>query len=288
MDTPLTPSAPEIAPVSSEPTPAPTPSPVAATPPLSEREQIYQKYYGSPEPEVVTPPTPEVVPPTPEPVVASDPPPAPALTGNEELFAAIAALKDQVAALTPKAPAPTPEVPVVNDTDWMAAMASGNKDLAEQILKSRMAPEIAQHTVTQVLETIRVQNEINTFITDLRGKNADIIDAEEWITYKAQQGLQKLRDAGSIQNNDDYIKHYKDEVNKAVASVRTTLQRSRAAGKEEGFTRTKEVLSSTPLSPSAIDPNRGNLAPPAQPAFETAEDYFAKRKARTAANLGLS
>jgi hypothetical protein len=308
---PSSPPAPEIAqpspqPTSVEQTPssqplsvaANSPSPAQAAPtatPLSDRERIYQQYYGNPQDPA---PVPSLEPAAqaglPEPVADGLPiPPAPAAPDYNAL---IQSLQQQVEELkrvqspAPQQQAPPPVVPAADlPADFLAAIASGDPAKAKEALIRELAPQITQAAVLQAMETQRVNSAVTEFVTDLRSKNADIVPFEKYVTIEAQEELQALQAAGKITNNDQYIEAYKQSVNKAVLSIRKQLQLTRAAGKEEGLTTQRTVLAAQPLPPNAIDPNRGS-SPQAAPPLTSEEanrSYLEQRMKRSLSNRGL-
>jgi len=132
---------------------------------------------------------------------------------------------------------------------------------------------------------VRVENEVTNFINDLRGKNPDLLPLEELITAKASQKLQAAQDSGRVRSVTDYVNEYKIAVNDAAAEARKIVQSIRGAGKVEGQTRTREVLSTTTIPPNTVDANR---SAPAAPALESPNDYITKRVEANYRMRGLS
>lgn len=270
---------------------ATTPTEPTPTPATSTREAIYARYYEpqpsapvvEPTPVAVEPPAQGVTPSEPAaPVVTPEPNPQPDLTAVvSSLMAEITQLRQQ---LTPQ-PQPTqPPAPVESPTpqeDWYELLRTGDKKGFERALantlKSDVGPDVVQSSIVQALDVFRAENEITSFVQDLRSKNPDLVPFEKYIGFETQAALAAARDANQINSTKDYITIYKRAVNDAAANARNLIQQLRGAGKQEAMTTKTEVLSASTLAPSAVQPH-GGATPPAEPQTDSTADYLARRK----------
>jgi hypothetical protein len=296
--TPSTPAAPETAPVSTAPasaapvpaTPAPA-SPAAPAVPLSAREAIYAQYYNNGEP---APPA-ESTPTQPDGAALTAPAaPPPAPGPDADLANLVTSLKTELAQLReqmakppaqPEAPpAPEPELP-----SWLALLKEGKVDEAEAALAERVArtlvPQAIEQSVAQSRERARAEAEMESFVGTLRTENPDLIPMEKMIAYEAQEALTAAQAAGKIKSTGDLVAAYKTAVSESVDRARKLVQTIRGAGKQEALTTRKEVVAASTLPPQAVS---NPQTPQAEPAAETAEDYFARRRAAQAARQGLA
>ena len=296
------------------PTPAPAPesaqpiTPAAPTAPTTApeatpRQQLYNQYYAAQQPpasetpgeplaqgEPVEPETPVVADAAPEALPAPEANPLEQkvqlleqqLGQAVQILQAIAQRSQQAQPQTPAATAPPASTP----GDWVELLRQGEVEKAEQVLMnklSKQAVEQAKQASTQEsLELFRVEQEVQSFVNDLRGKNPDLVQAEEFVGYKAQAYLEQAMNSGQIRTMPQYVEAYKHAVNTAVADARKFVQEVRAtgvaAGKTEAQTVHKEILSSAPVVGARVQPERGALAKPEVKTPETAVDYIRRRQ----------
>lgn len=272
MSEPTAPAAVQVA----ESTPAAVPAAESLTPQASERAAVYERIYGAP---VAEPAVAEPVAVTPAPT--SDAPPD-YKTMFEQLANEVAGLRQ---ALTP----PPAEVPAELPADWFALLQAGKRTEAENAMKSMVAKgasqEIVQQAVSQALETIRVQETVNSINNDLRVQNPDLVPFERWIALDAELRFNAIR--GGIKSSDDYVKAYTKVVNEATGEVRKQLQLARAAGANEARTIQKEVIASSTLAPNSIISVRET--PPVQDETPdvSAQSYLTQRMQRNSGLRGL-
>lgn len=280
------------------PTPTPEVTPVVATPALSPREAIAQKYEkiygGSPTP---TPSDPVVAPalgdpPVPEtpveevtPPVTIDPPTPDRLSSVEATLAKVTeALAGITQALQPKPIDPIAPV-VSEDNEFWALARAGKLDEAKKSLMKEIADQLTGPITQEAQDRFTIETEANRFINDLRGKNPDLMPLEELITARAAQKIEEASKAGKIKTSKDYLEIYKSSVTSAADDARKIVQSIRAAGKTEGQVRTREVLSSTPLTPTPIEQNR---QAPAVDVPESTTDYLKRREIANYKMRGIS
>lgn len=297
------------APVVVETSPAPSAPPV--TPQQSSRQDIYARYYTS-----TTPPTPGGQEPTPEPTAQVEPtipvtnePVASGVEANAK-DTEISELKTRLAQLesalrqspaqpkveTPVAPTtPAVQIPPADTSEavmeqFLALLHAGDKAGAFKHLKAAMTPEIKvpdqQETVNKAVEQFKFETAIDTFLTDLRSKNADLTEDEGYISYQAQQYLAAVPKE-RMTTYADMLTEYKAAVTKALDDTRKRVQRYRVAGKEEAMVTRQQVISSSPLTPNPVTSHR-DVPKTAAPTPESASDYLAKRQAAQWQRKGIS
>lgn len=281
-------------------TPPPAPAgeqPSSPPTPLDERAAVYQRYnelYGSPTATPAAPkpaepaPTPTEPAPTPAPVVpapvippASDPAALAARMERlieERVQAAIASFQPQPTSTAPPAP--------VEPEDWVALLASGQRDRAEAILGEKLTAPAVERAITQALELSRVEREIETYLTEFRGSNTHLLPLEDLIATKVQRSLAADQASGLVKSPADFVGRYKAAVTKAANEARTIYQQIRAAAKEEANVVKREVISSSTLPPTAIETSRGVTAPET-PKLDSFESYLAARQADTQRKRGF-
>lgn len=268
-------------------------APPTLTQQTTDRSQIYEKYYGGnpPGPESTPPtePTAQVVPPvdvTPPPSVATLPP---------EFAEAFSAMQQELVALrTAVRPvAPTePLAPLATDPSWVSLLREGKIEEAEAALVAAVAkkvgPDTVQQSVTQAREIARAEADIESFVKDIRTTNPDLVPLEKLITIEANETLERLRAEGKIKTTDDTVREYKKAVSASVENARKLYQTLRGSGKQEAMVRSREVLSTSPLAPSAVDTQRTPQGPPQELQPESPEAYFEKRRAVDSWRKGLA
>lgn len=282
-------------------TPTPTPTPTSATPPLGTpqdeaRRALYEKHYGTtaqpPQDQVQAPPT-ETTAQVDPPADAVAPPATATPTPTDAILAAMQAMQAELAALKagmPAPPTPLPE-PTATEPSWIALLREGKVAEAEAALKDSIAKQVLPDAVAQAQaqtrEYMRAEAELETFVRELRSANPELAPLEKFITSEANETLTALRAAGKILTTEDAVREYKKAVIEAKDNARKLYQQLRGAGKQEAMVRSTEVLSSTTLAPNSVDQSRTQAAPPSEPATETTEDYFAKRRAAESKARGL-
>ncbi len=256
-----------------------TPTTAVDASPLTERERIYQKLYGAPaepQPTVVETPAP-AAPAVAEPVVAQP-------TDMQAMLTELRALREQVAANTPK-PAPVAATPA--EESWLKLLADGKVPEGEVALARRLEAEISDRIQARTIERMATERQILSINEAARAANAEILNPtmERYISYGVQSRLQSAVAEGKIQTPADYVTVYKSAVDAEIEIARQQALTFRGAGKQDAATRQREVVSANPLQPNSITQNREPA--PAQAAPETASDYFAKRKLAEARGRGL-
>lgn len=265
-----------------------TPAPVTPERPVSEREQIYNKFYEA-NPETAI--TPQVVAPvveTPQtpatPVVEVPVSNAPVVNSQDEinrvLLEEIKGLKAQLAPkpITPTAPG--------EEADWLQLMAEGKKAEGEKALAKKIEAEMSQRIQSQAVAQMQAERQMYEFNTEIRQKNPDLLSMEDYISYGAQNRINAAAQAGKIQTPADYVTVYKEAVNAEVEKARKLAQSLRGAGKNEAIVRQSEVVSAQTLQPNPVTNVRETSNQPAEQ-VDSVEDYFAKRNAQSAAGRGM-
>ncbi len=255
-----------------EATPAVTPNEPAAppqpTPQDAARAELYNRLYPSPGQNQT---------PAPEPAPQAQPDPN----------AVIAALVQEVQALKASIQAP-PQHQQAPPADWFNLLQDGKRTEAEQALiekvSSGASDKITREAMVQALEVFTANQEINNFNNGIRADNPDLLDVENLVSLQAEQYFNVGR--GNVRSTKEFTELYKQSVNKAVESLRTTLQRTRAVAKAEERVTRREVLNSYTVQPNQITSvQRAN-----QPAAEeqvpdtSLESYMAMRKGARESN----
>lgn len=301
MSTPATPMPAETGqtptavapPTPSTPVSAITGEPVRPSNPQQvNREALYAQYYGgeqqSPVVPAVEPPAQGEPPVQPPPAVVAPPTPPP----TPDYASTIAALTAQVEAMQARLNPPPPPPSAPTERDWVDLLQAGDKKGFEDALaakiKSNVAPEVLNKSVTEALELFRVEQDINSFVNDLRVKSPEVLPMEEWIGLEVQAVTAAARSNGKIQSTSDYVKIYKDAVNASVGRAKNLIQQYRAAGKTDAMTTRTDVVSASTLTPNAIDVNRAAPETQATPPVETTQDYLARRQAQSLGRRGLA
>lgn len=257
-------------------------APVAERAP-SEREQIYNKFYEA-NPETQVPVVAPVVPVQVAPVET----PAPVIPAPNAQDQAIATLLQEVQSLKAQMAPKPPSIPAVtaSDPDWLQLMAEGKKEEGERALAKKLEAEMSNRIQSQAVAQMQAERQMYEFNTEIRQKNADILNMEDYIAYGAQSRIQAAVQAGKVQTPADYVTVYKEAVNAEVEKARKLTQSIRGAGKNEAIVRQSEVVSAQTLQPNAVNSNR-ETTPQAAEQVDSVESYFAERAARTASGRGL-
>jgi hypothetical protein len=250
-------------------------APVAPAPAAATTEVPAQ---GDPATAVVAEPdaaTPSAAPVAPEPSLAER------LAATESQLAQVTQLLTRIAQ-----PAPAPAAAAAPPKTFVDLLRDGDIEGAENLIAQRAAAAAETTAVSKAVEMIRLENELSAFVSDLRGKNPDLLPLEELITARAARNLEILQTSGKIQSVADYATAYKKSVNDAAEEARKIVQSIRAAGAQKAMVAKTEVLSTTTVAPTAVDPLRQQSV--ATPAPETANEYFEKRKAANYRMRGLA
>ena len=290
-----TPAPVEIPVATPEVTPQPAPAPLG-TQQTQDRNAVYEKYYGSPQPEAPPEPEPtaQVEPPSPE-AAPTEPapeglPPAPEddrVSKLEQQITQLTSLLSQLASPVATGTSTTDPIAPEETQDWIDLLRQGKRDEAEQVLFKKFLDKATQESTTQALELFRVETEINEFVKDLRRENPDLVPFEKFIGYNAQVALEASIASGKIRNTKDYMSHYKDAVNTAVKEARTMFQQVRAAEQANAQVIKREVLSTMPAPVNTQDSNRGVPPKAAAPVMETAADYVKMRQHQAERRSGM-
>jgi|WetSurMetagenome_2_1015567.scaffolds.fasta_scaffold138310_1 hypothetical protein len=267
--------------------------------PQSAREAIYARHYGSDAAQTSPESTATESPAQGEqPVETAAAEPVALPPDPSERIGAVESQLAQIIDVLSKLTQPPPPVAAVSTTPntpsptWIDLLREGKVDEAEQLLATKLAknfvPQAKSEATAEALELFRVETELTSYVTDLRGKNPDLLDFEDFIATTAKAQLDAMQIAGQIKSGDDYIKAYKNTVGSAVDKARKMVQKLRAAGTEEASIRNREVLKSSTITPNSVDTNRGTIQSKPEPIVETTEDYIAKRRASMSRGSGLA
>lgn len=276
-----------------EPIPAPTPAVSASpTPPLSERERIYQEHFNvAPPAATPVPATVETVP-APETVVASPEATPPPLTQEQILVSLVQKIGD----LEQKLNAPAPAAPVAApdpaaQPDWLTLLSQGKREDAERAMAAMIAKQNSaneQALQSRVLAQVAAEREMQSFTATIRSANADIVEMEGYIAPRVQNRLNEAMQAGRVQSPADYATVYKELLADEVKQARNFILRARGAGAQQAAVRQSEVVAAPTLAPQQVNPQRDTVAAPSEPEVETPQAYLARRQARSMAFKGLA
>lgn len=246
----------------------PQPAPVTLAQPGETPEQTYSRLYGGAQ--TVTPPQ------------ATIPPEM--VQAIQGMATELAALKSQrQAAVTPTDTANAPWVEKIRVGDFAGAEAV----LTEQIA-ARLTPKIEEarsRAYQDALSASQVNNEMDRYLVEVRGKNPDLVHFERYLQAPVAERVDLAKRAGKIQSTGDFLREYRAAVDAEVATIRNASLQLRGAGKEEALVRNREVVSSQTLTPQQLQIQQA--ASDNQPQVESTDDYFARRKADEARRRGL-
>jgi hypothetical protein len=173
---------------------------------------------------------------------------------------------------------PKPEEPKLSP--WFERLRQGDFEGAEQDMTNRVkaavTQEAASKAVQEAVEMMKVQIEVDRFLTSLRGQNPDLVPMEKYITAPVQHRMEVLKAEGKIKSSSDFVREYQTSVNEEVKNIREILLQQRAVGNREAQVRQREVLNASTLNPQAVNSTRE--APSNEPPTETIDDYFTRRK----------
>lgn len=283
---------PPVAPDPQVAAPAAPPPTEPPTPQMAARQELYKKYYGEGE---AQPPAGE--PPTGEPPAA--PPPA-APDPNQLLMeqiqamnAQIAALKEQLQPTPPPPPTPPPTPPDPNMKaykDWIDALIQGDAEGAQRLIREQteaIVKERERSVVDGAVQMVRAEDEIRRFTEEVRAKNADLMPMERQISLAVDARMAEHQTSGTIKDLQSYTETFKQVLTEEVEEARKILQQWRAAGKDDASVLQREVLNSTPMTPTPPSAPPGTPAPNMR-APESGQDYLKRRMAQGMARRGLA
>ena len=259
--------------------------PSVQTPPVepSPRQQIYNNYaalYNQP-----ASPAPA------EPVAPVVEPPAPVAQPSFDATAlqeTISRLQAEVESLKPKPVAPTVEPPAKAVMEqWVEMLAQGKYNEAEELLFKHFTPriqaQIQPQLVQQATEASNAERQIQSFINKFEKDNADILSMKDYVVVGAERRLQIAQNEGKIKSTADFVREYQKAVTDEATELRTKLQITRGAGKDEAMTTRRQVLNATTMEPSAIQMPQSNQPP----APQSSSDYIAARMAKSRQLQGI-
>lgn len=196
------------------------------------------------------------------------------------------------AALSAANPAATAAAAAVPEKGWIDYLKEGDGEGFQKALTKAVcdaiAPTIANESAEEADARMTTKAELKAFNDQIKTANPDVVEFEDFIVLAAQDKISAGLRSGSIKSWPDYTKLYQDSVNSAVTDVRKKIQRIRAGGKEEGLTVRKDVLSSSPVAPGAVSPERGNVAPASPSVGETPTSYLQRRQRQLEGYRGMS
>lgn len=251
-----------------------TPQQTVEAPNAANRQEVYERIYGSAAPQASAP---QQAAPAPQPQQNQVVVDANAL---QALVAEVQALKAHVAAPPQQAVAVEPPKP-----DWFNLLQDGKRTEAEATLIDKVATgasdKITQEAVRQAFEVMQANQDINNYNTQVKIDNPDLLDVENLVVLQAEQYFRSGQAAGRIKSTKDFTDLYKESVSKAVDSIRTTLQRTRAVAKAEERVVRQQVLNSYTVPPNKIVLDERSNQPSGQQAetLDTSlESYMAARR----------
>lgn len=189
-------------------------------------------------------------------------------------------------------PAPTQDLTAREKTTFVELLRNGDFEAAEELLATKAAKRM-ESKLTEQMEALqskmserqKIDKQIESFVSDLRRENPEIVPLEELITVKAQAKIQAAE--GRIKSSEDFIREYKKAVQESVEDAKKLIQSYRGAGKEEAMTTKRTVLSASPISPNGVTSN-GEASQVATSPDVSAESYVARRQQWKLAKQGLS
>jgi hypothetical protein len=264
--------------------------PIHSGPRDADRQALYERHYGGNPPPAEPAPVVETAAPavqepaTPDPPVATLPPEV--LELMQSMQAELTALKTQ---LTPATPPPADPA----EPSWIALLREGKIKEAEDALADSVARRNQTQTIEQAVararEVARAESAVETFVTNLRVQNPELIPMENMIAAEAQQLMALAQSQGKIKSTDDAIRIYQESVTEAVTSARKLYHTLRGDGKQEAMTRNREVISSRPIPPQQVDTTRPQVTGESQePPAESDAQYLQKRQAINNWRKGLA
>ena len=199
----------------------------------------------------------------------------------------VAALRAQVEAL--QKPQPTQV-----DKTWLELLREGKLEDAEKIMAQRIGSiqnlnDIQAKAVQEALTLFDARQQVASYTAEVKARadNAPILVMQRQIEAIVDHRMRQAQADGKVKTPSDYVTVYKQVVDEETAAARTLALTLRGEGKQEGQTRTSEVISSPYLRPNQVQ-NQQAPATQGEPQVETTSDYFAKRKLQESALRGLT
>lgn len=244
--------------------------PVVTTPPPNESaEQKYQRLYsGGTTPDVAS-------------TLAA-------------LTAELQSMKSQMA--TQRGSTPQTVQSTAAEAPWVTAIREGKFQDAESAMaaaiEAKLAPrldQVRQDAYQQAASAAQITQSVNQIVQDVRNANPDLAAFEDYLQAPVNQRVQLARDAGRIQNPQDFLREYKAALDGEVTKLRNVSQQFRAAGKDDATTRVRDVQMSTPLTPQQVqNQTQTQTSQQTNPQGESQDDYFSRRRAAEQRNHGMS
>jgi len=241
---------------------------------LETPEQKYARLYSGPvQNGPPQPPTPQQ-PPAPAPMVIP-----------QELTDTLSALNAKIEALSTRSQTlQASALPVAPVVGWVEKIRQGDFEGAEKALtesvRKGIEGEVTQKAYADALAATQVQLEIDRHITKVRMENPDLARFERYLQAPVNARVEAERAAGRIHSSEDFVRIYKESVDKEVTELRNLGLQYRADGKQEAITRTQEVRNAFTPPPQQVGDH--SQSQPTQPQGESADDYFARRNASAA------
>lgn len=208
-----------------------------------------------------------------------------------ESLSLIPQLAQEVTALKQKLSPPPPEA---NPEEWVEKIRTGDFKGARESLfqefKKTVDPELtsrSREAEGRALQAMQVQLQIDNYLNQVRSTNPDIVPYERYLKAPVDAAVQAEIQAGKIKNPDQYISAYRRAVDNEVEALRNLRLQERAGGKQEAMTRTREVLSATPLAPNQTS-NRTTETTKENASDETPMDYITRRQQAHNRTRGLT
>lgn len=264
----------------------PTPNPVApgqepvqaqpvATPEPTPRQAIEARYSQMYQQEPATPPAEPVATPTPEPAAPVD--------TTQILLDRLAQLEQRLAPPPPPAPVAPPDPNA--SKNWLEMLSTGDLAAAEAKLRETLKVPDQASVITQAVEQMRAEHEIQTFVSGLQASNTDLLPMEHFINASAQAELARVFTGKPSPSPTEYVAAFKTALNRSVADARKLVLELRGQGATNANTRNSQVLATPTFVPQAATAHRET--PPSQETPESPDAYIASRQAWQAKLRGL-
>jgi hypothetical protein len=251
--------------------------------PAETEEQKYQRLYGAPQGTSTQA--------APQTVVATLPPEVTYTLSN--INNRLAAMEERQSAPPPK-PQPTQAEVEAQQMEWVQKIRDQDFKGAQEVIvrETRRGMEqdlnnVRQAAYQDALTASQLHMEMDRYTNEVRVKNPDLAQFERYLQAPVAERVEVARRTGKVNNPQDFVREYKAAVDAEVANLRNLGFQFRAAGKDEALTRSREVVSSTPLSPQQLQSPQAGTSD-GQPQVETQDDYFARRRADESRRRGLS
>lgn len=238
-------------------------------PPNESAEQKYQRLYSG------GPSTPDVA------------------TTLAALTAELASMKSQMASRPASQVTPAS---ASAEAPWVTAIREGKFSDAESAMaaaiEAKLAPrldQVRQDAYQQAASAAQITQSVNQIVQEVRHANPDLAAFEDYLQAPVNQRVQLARDAGRIQNPQDFLREYRAALDGEVTKLRNVSQQFRAAGKDDALTRVSDVNRSTPLTPQQVqNQSQTQTIQQANQQGESQDDYFSRRRAAEQRNHGMS